>query len=154
MLKMYPCSKRRLNNDTGLHAVSSEAAVRRPGRSSSRICGQRPTPGTRAAPSVYLCMLYLQLGHLDQVLPEGHHTPGFEAGQLCGEHIGREKRGKDSNGDVESRNRLAHSWTYEPLFPDSESLSNFRRQCFCCSSAWGTSLLFSRALSSALLEFS
>lgn len=45
-------------------------------------------------------------------------------------------------------------YMYKPFFPDSESLSNFCRHCCWCSSAWGTSLLFRRALSSALLEFS
>lgn len=34
-------------------------------------------------------MLYLELSHLYQVLPEGHYTSGFESGQLYGENIGQ-----------------------------------------------------------------
>lgn len=49
---------------------------------------------------------------------------------------------------------IGYAWTHTPFFPDSESLSNFCRHCRWCSSAWGISLLFSRALSKALLEFS
>lgn len=49
---------------------------------------------------------------------------------------------------------ICYIWMHKPFFPDSESLSNFCRQCCWWSSAWGMSLLFSRALSKALLEFS
>lgn len=31
----------------------------------------------------HLCMFYLKLCHLDEVLPEGHNSPAFKNGELC-----------------------------------------------------------------------
>lgn len=38
-------------------------------------------------------MFYLQLGHLDQVLPEGHNAPALETGEFCEENDVRFKKG-------------------------------------------------------------
>lgn len=33
--------------------------------------------------ATHLCVFYLKLGHLYEVLPEGHNSPAFENGELC-----------------------------------------------------------------------
>ena len=32
-------------------------------------------------------MLNLKLRHLDEVLPEGHHTPALKTGELCNQQV-------------------------------------------------------------------
>ena len=110
--------------------------------------------------AAHLGMFYLKLSHLYEVLPEGHDTPALETGEFYEDKIVLLKKHSHSafhfftQGNEYRLSLHLSAWMNKPFFPDSESLSNFCRQCCWCSSAWGMSLLFSRALSRALLEFS
>lgn len=55
--------------------------------SSKYIQGQQITNSNDKSPQRYLCMLYLKLSHLYQVLSEGHNTPGFETSEFYKENI-------------------------------------------------------------------